>query len=362
MGTRNRWIARSEAMACVNHLSYNEEGSKLNIQNPHDKFFKETFGNIEIAKDFLKNYLPVEIVKIIDVSTLEPQKDSFINEDLQETFSDMLFRVDMNHSEGYIYFLFEHKSYTSRNISFQLLKYMIEIWEAKIKKENCNVLPMIIPLVIYHGNDKWNVQRMLSDMIVGYQGLPKEVQKYIPNYEYILYDISRYTDEEIIGEARLRILLTVFRDIFSKDKNKLRKSVLNAAEALARLADKQTGVEYFETYLRYILSAGHDLTKTDMNEIIVNIGRTYPEGSDAIMTLADRFREEGIEQGVLLGMEKGEAQALVKTIIRLLTKKFGSIPEDLKKEIFKLDAATLELMIDDILIYQKVEDIKKYWS
>jgi predicted transposase YdaD len=52
----------------------------MKIQNPHDRFFKETFGKVEVAKDFLNNYLPENIIKVIDVDTLEPQKDSFVNE------------------------------------------------------------------------------------------------------------------------------------------------------------------------------------------------------------------------------------------------------------------------------------------
>ena len=64
----------------------------MKIQNPHDKFFKETFGKVEVAKDFLNNYLPDSIMRIVEMDTLEPQKDSFINKELQEVFSDMLFR------------------------------------------------------------------------------------------------------------------------------------------------------------------------------------------------------------------------------------------------------------------------------
>ncbi|WP_425292192.1 Rpn family recombination-promoting nuclease/putative transposase, partial [Clostridium cochlearium] len=37
------------------------------------------------------------------------------------------------------------------------------------------------------------------------------MQKFIPDYEYLIYDISRYTDEEIKDEVQLRILLTIFR-------------------------------------------------------------------------------------------------------------------------------------------------------
>ncbi len=81
----------------------------MKVQNPHDKFFKETLGNVSTAKDFLSNYLPDNIMNIIDVNTLEPQKDSYINQELEESFSDLLFKVDINENEGYLYFLFEHK-------------------------------------------------------------------------------------------------------------------------------------------------------------------------------------------------------------------------------------------------------------
>ncbi len=54
---------------------------------------------------------------------------------LKRVFSDLLFKVNINKREGYFYFLFEHKSYASKDIAFQLLKYMIEIWDSKIKKK-----------------------------------------------------------------------------------------------------------------------------------------------------------------------------------------------------------------------------------
>lgn len=65
----------------------------MKIQNPHDKFFKETFSNVEVARDFMKNYRPKLILKIIDLQTFEIQKDSFIDEELKEVFSDMLFEA-----------------------------------------------------------------------------------------------------------------------------------------------------------------------------------------------------------------------------------------------------------------------------
>ncbi len=348
----------------------------MKVQNPHDKFFKETLGNVSTAKDFLTHYLPENIISVIDVNTLDPQKDSFINEELDESFSDLLFKVDINEREGYLYFLFEHKSYSDKGIAFQLLKYMVEIWEAKTNKEEAKVLPIIIPLVIHHGRSNWRIPSNLGAMLDGYEKLPEELKMYVPNFEYVLYDLSIYDDEDIKGKAQTKILLTLFRDIFTKDPNELLESIYRSIHYLNELEDKQTGLAYFETMMRYIFSAAKDLTKKDVEKIIKRFGTTYPEGSEVTMTLADMWRDEGVQQGIQQGIQQGMqqglqegiqqgieiggAKALAKTAIRLLTKKFYTVPEEVKEGIFKLDTVTLEILIDDIWDYQTIEDVKKY--
>lgn len=62
------------------------------IYNPHDKFFKETFGDVGTARSFLENYLPQEVWTLVDLKTVLPQKDSYIDQELQESFSDLLFQ------------------------------------------------------------------------------------------------------------------------------------------------------------------------------------------------------------------------------------------------------------------------------
>jgi len=125
---------------------------------------------------------------------------------------------------------------------------------------------------------------------------------------------------------------------------------------LRELDNKETGIEYFETFMRYILNTGQKLTKEDIEDIINSVEKTYPEGNEVVMTLAERFREEGKIQGI----QEGETKALVKTAIRLLTKKFGLLTEDTKSKIEKLDAVTLEIIIDEILEYKSLEDLRKY--
>lgn len=56
--------------------------------------------------------------------------------------------------------------------------------------------------------------------------------------------------------------------------------------------------------------------------------------------------------------EKGLGEGKAITLIRLLTKKFGVLPVDLKKKIEETEAATIDLMIDEVLDYKSLEEVK----
>jgi len=71
------------------------------IISPHDKFFKEVFSDKENAAEFIANYLPENIVRLLDLNSLELKKDTFIDANLKEYFSDLLFKLKLkNGSEG----------------------------------------------------------------------------------------------------------------------------------------------------------------------------------------------------------------------------------------------------------------------
>ena len=86
------------------------------LYHSHDKLFRETWSDLDSARSFLQNYLPEKVLNVARLDTLEICKDSFIEQDLKDYYSDMLYRVAFGESSGYIYFLFEHKSFSDRNI------------------------------------------------------------------------------------------------------------------------------------------------------------------------------------------------------------------------------------------------------
>ena len=306
------------------------------IENPHDKLFKETFGHLEVAQSFLHNYLPQHVMEMLNTDTLELEKDSFINNELEEGFSDLLFSADINGREGYVYFLFEHKSYPDKAIAFQLLKYMAEIWNTKIKKEKMNQVPLVIPLVIYHGASEWNTEKTLGGMISGYRGFPEGIRKFAPDYEYLIYDITNYTDEEIKGEARVRILFTMFRDVQKAENVQELLEIIDKAVAyLQELDDKQTGIEYFETFMLYIINTAKNIAQADVNQIVKRVGTIYPEGSEVIMTIADIWKEEGKEEGIRKVAKNAVKEGVELRLIEKLTGLSRNEVEEIAKEMKK---------------------------
>jgi len=54
-----------------------------NIISPHDKLFKTSMSDLKVVRKFFNNHLPTPIKNIIDFSTIHPQKDSFVSDDLK---------------------------------------------------------------------------------------------------------------------------------------------------------------------------------------------------------------------------------------------------------------------------------------
>jgi predicted transposase/invertase (TIGR01784 family) len=100
------------------------------ITTPHNHFFVEFFSRGETAREFVTHYLPPQVVAHIDLDSLEPTKDSFVDVELREHRSDLLFRANLKIGHpGYVYLLFEHKSRPDRRVAFQLFRYLTRIWE-----------------------------------------------------------------------------------------------------------------------------------------------------------------------------------------------------------------------------------------
>ncbi|MEP7337358.1 MAG: Rpn family recombination-promoting nuclease/putative transposase, partial [Acidobacteriota bacterium] len=136
--------------------------AEYELANPHDVFFKKLIGRRATAIQFLKLYLPAEVTAPFDWRALERVEDTFISEELREHFSDLIFRIRLKDgSPIYVYILLEHKSAPERWVALQVLGYIVALWQ-QMKEGGAQELPLVIPVVFYHGIRVENVRTDLA--------------------------------------------------------------------------------------------------------------------------------------------------------------------------------------------------------
>ena len=244
-------------------------------------------------------------------------------------------------------------------MALQLLGYIQGIWELHLKQASLP-LPVVIPIVLYHGRDVWNVPLTLSGLLGDVEPV---LRGYIPEFCYQLVDLSRYDEEEIKGAVMTRVGLLLLKTVFSSD---YREKIPDILSLLKGLIKKKTGLAYIETVLRYIFHTVEGMSVDELKPVVEQ--NLSIEKGGLIMTLADKIRDEGVQQGVQQGIrqgvqqgiQQGVQQGLLEGIEALIEIKFGERGLKLFPAIAKIaDAVRLRQIKEVIKASREFQDVEK---
>jgi predicted transposase/invertase (TIGR01784 family) len=324
------------------------------LSNPHDRFFKEIWSRKRVSRDFLRHYLPAAVVALLDLNTLELTKDSFIDQRLREYYSDLLYRVQLKDgTAAFVYLLLEHKRRAERLTVVQVLRYIVQIWESPLAQiEGKTVLPPVIPMVVYHGDQPWPYGQSLHAILA----LPAELTPYVPEFRYELCDLAGLADADIKGAVLLRVALLVMKHIADP---RLAEQLPEIFGLLRTLAEKPTALGYLETLLRYLAAAATRLTEPDIQQALAEILPTLEEKLMPTIaeTWLERGRAEGRVEGRVEGRTEGRLEAERYILIHLLEKRFGPLPAPYRVCIAAADSETLLHWSEQVLSAQQLQDI-----
>ena len=339
--------------------------------NPHDHFFRETFSRQEITRDFLTHYLPPEVQAYLDLGVLQTVKDTFVDEELRDHFTDLLYRTRLRDlgeegqaNEAYVYLLFEHKSYPEPWVAFQLLRYIVRIWEHVLKQHQPGKpagLPPIVPMVVYHGKMGWRLDTRLRGLV----NAPDALSPYIPDFRYVVYDFSVESQIEIMGSLPLQIVLRMLRYVM--DEGAWPSQLWEMMALLHALVQAQDGLAYLEIVLRYLVAAAPNLEPSVFQEALTD---TFPEIGGAMMsTIAEAWIEQGVEKGRKQGIEQGRKQGLDQgvewgvvqatreAILETLDVRFGACPRAIEERVMDItDQARLKFLHRQALLMDSLSD------
>ena len=336
------------------------------IPNPHDALFHELFSRGEVAEGFLRAYLPPALIPRIDWFRLEIAKDSFVDNALRKHFSDLVYGMKYGGKGIKVYLLFEHKSHPEYWVGLQLLRYQVRIWELHRKQHPDQPLPPIIPLVLYHGKERWQVPQDFHGL---FGDLEVELVPYVPEFRHEMYDLRLPEPETIRSALLVRMSVLALKHAFDEESEPALREIMRLGREVAR---RETAMEMLAVIMRYYAQIKQDVNENIIEHLLIETG--YGEG--VVQTFIDRYIEQGRQQGWIAGKQEGrqegrqkgrqegrqegrqkgrqEGQAIL--LIRQMTRKFGPLTAQQRRRIKRADAETLLRWCEQLLFAETPED------
>ncbi|MBY0379767.1 MAG: Rpn family recombination-promoting nuclease/putative transposase [Burkholderiales bacterium] len=256
----------------------------------HDELSKSFLTDIESAKSFLKLHLDPKVVKKCDLNTLYIEPNSYIDNELREKYSDIVYKLDLKNKTSciYVYVLVEHQSSAERLMPLRILKYQIEIIQTHIAQYKTEEnLPLVVPLVFYNGDkspypyaidilDLFADKKLVADIGLG---------------RFNLVDLTVTSEYEILKHKQLALLEMCLKHINARNFNNVIDHILNAfIVAHKNKIDKKL----FDSSISYLMNAKeYDELKPLFTQLIDN----FNEYEGDIMTYAEQLRLEGKKEG-----------------------------------------------------------------
>lgn len=276
------------------------------ISNPHDRFFRQSLSDIQIAKDFFEAHLPPSILAKVDLNSLTICKESYIDEELKECIDDIVYKVNIeNKQQGYIYLALEHQSTATHFMAFRFIKYQLAIIDNHLKQNpNNKYLPLVFPLLYYHGTKTpYPEPTDFFDLFIN-----KDLAREFFLRPLRVIDINKFSDEEIKTHKLAGLLELVQKHIYDRDFLLLTNQLKELIIKIASEDEREHLLFYLDNTLYYIMKKAEISDKIKFKETLDEIP-LVKEGS-IMSTMAEQWVHEGFQKGIQKGIQEGKQQGI----------------------------------------------------
>ena len=213
-----------------------------------------------------------------------------------------------------IFFLIEHQSKIDYSMSFRLLEYEVAIIrsavdKSKIKNKSYKI-PLVMPIVLYTGKQKWNANKYLEKSQEKIKGLNIKIGN------YSLVDINNYTEKELLEDS------TFISKMMLIEKSKNTNEIAETLEKIISKTQKEDK-ELLKSIIEIILEEKIGITKS--TELIRKLGKK----SDSMLAVVDMIRKEnqmyidmgrkeGKKEGKKEGEKTGKMQKLKEIVLNMI--------------------------------------------
>ena len=277
----------------------------------------------EEAVKFINKTLKLNIKK----EEIEKYNSSFISKTFQNKEADIVYKIkDKN-----IFFLIEHQSKIDYSMLFRLLEYEVAIIRSAIDKSKIKnksyKIPLVMPIVLYTGKQKWNANKYLEKSQEKIQGLNIKIGN------YSLVDINNYTEKELLEDNKFISKMMLI------EKSKNTEEIAETLEKIISKTQKEDK-ELLKRIIEIFLEEKIGIQKS--TELI----RKLESEGDSMLAIVDMIRKENqmyIDMGRKEGKKEGKIEGKTETIKEIVNKMLRkNLPEKTIIEITGINPKEIE--------------------
>ena len=296
-----------------------------------------------------------------------------VDERLRKLLPDVLIRVETKSGDArFTFVLAEHKSRPARLVALQILKYMTAIydWLARLDEYKDKLLPRILPIVVYHGPERWNAPLSFDQLVAGHedprlkQSLVKQrrcsrmgttrcercrcmrvrrrASRMLPelrplDFDIRLVNLGDMDDVPMSSDPELRLGLLGLKHV---------RRGKRAEAAIPLIAEALVDAPCLREHALALLT----LFECDMDYVVEEVRKALgPKEAINMMTVGQQMMQRG--------EARGEVKGKADTLLRQLTKRFGTIAEPTKSRLCAATSEQLDRGVDAVLEARRLQDV-----
>ena len=273
------------------------------VNHQHDKIFRTVLDRKSDAIALINKALNTQL----EVQDIEKYNSSFINKVFQNREADIVYKI----KDRSIFILIEHQTKVDYLMPYRILEYEVAIMQSaidldKIKNKESKI-PLVIPIVLYTGNKKWNAKKYLEENQEKIEG----IENGLGNYNLI--DINEMTEKELLEDNSFISKMILI------EKSKNTENIVEILEKIVKIT-KEEDKETLRRIISIILEEKIGITKA--KELIEKM-----EGDEGnMLAVVDMIRRENqmyIEIGKKEGKIEGKLEEKIKIVTNMLKEKFN---------------------------------------
>ena len=229
-------------------------------------------------------------------------------------------------------FSIEHQSTIDKNMvircgNYEMLEYLKQLKNKKLKR----LVPQVI-IVFYTGDKKWNTPLELND----YFDIPEELKEYVNDWKIKVVD-AKEIDTSKIKDEQTRYFIEAIQEMYKGNYEGLHRRIKMNRDNFIYAAIITGSIDQVESVLE-----GDEM---DMCE--------------GMERMAEGFRSEGREEGILVGRVEGKLEEKQNTLLMQLRCKLGDLSKETENTIRSSTMEKLNKLTVSIFDIQSENDVLK---